>query len=65
MQCLTLEVSGRCHDTYEDTATHRSGPLDRIVRLLLVRTNAHSMLSVAIEVVLAARGKVDNHEVTV
>ena len=29
--CLTLEVSGRGHNAYEDTRARRSGPLDRIV----------------------------------
>jgi len=32
-KALTLEVSGRCHSERQITARHRSGPLDRIVRL--------------------------------
>jgi len=30
------EVSGRCHSTCQITAARRSGPLDRLVRLLRV-----------------------------
>ena len=30
---LTLELSGRCREECQDTATHRSGPLERIVAL--------------------------------
>ena len=32
---LTLELSGRCRDECQDTATLRSSPLERIVRHVL------------------------------